>query len=241
MFTGIIQELGTVLAAEREGGNIRATILAERSAPRLSVGSSIAVNGACLTAVSAGRDRFTAEIVEETLRKTALGRALARKRVNLELPLRADGLIDGHLVLGHVDTTGTIEAIEERDGSWWFTVGVPRAFHPFLVHTGSIAVDGVSLTVAGIEGNRCRISIIPHTMEQTLFGLYRVSDPVNIEVDVIGKYVERMLGLRGPTGVLPPDAGEPGGEGGGGEGRGTSGAPRRRPPPSIDELREQGF
>jgi riboflavin synthase len=193
MFTGIIQEVGSVRSAAAEGGNVRLTVGAPRSAPRLAPGSSIAVNGICLTAVAVAADGFTAEVVEETLRKTALGVQAARGRVNLELPLRADGLIDGHLVLGHVDTTGVVASIEERGESWWFSIRIPRAFLRYVVHTGSIAVDGVSLTVAEIADDLCRISIIPHTMENTIFRFYREADPVNIEVDVIGKYVERML------------------------------------------------
>ncbi len=216
MFTGIIQEIGTVADSVRSGGNLRVTIAAVKSAPRLRPGSSIAVNGACLTAVECRRDRFVTEVVEETLRKTALESQLARGSVNLELPLRADGLVDGHLVLGHVDTTGTISSIEERDGSWWFSVNVPGEFLKFVVHTGSIAIDGVSLTVAELAGETCRISIIPRTMTHTIFGRCRPSDPVNIEVDVIGKYVERLL-------------------------QGGDAARSRGRIPGIDALREQGF
>lgn len=216
MFTGIIQEIGTVADSVRSGGNLRVTVAAVKSAPRLQPGSSIAVNGACLTAVECHRDRFVTEVVEETLRKTALEAQLTRGSVNLELPLRADGLVDGHLVLGHVDTTGTISTIEERDGSWWFSVKVPGEFLKFVVHTGSIAVDGVSLTVAELTGEICRISIIPRTMTHTIFGRYRPSDRVNIEVDVIGKYVERLLK------------------------RGEAAKPPARIP-GIDALREQGF
>jgi riboflavin synthase len=194
MFTGIIQEVGSVRAAAAEGGNVRLTVGAPASAPRLRTGSSIAVNGICLTAVAVSADGFTAEVVEETLRKTAFGDQVARGYVNLELPLRADGSLDGHLVLGHVDTTGVVVTVEGRGESWWFSIRIPGEFLRYIVHTGSIAIDGVSLTVAEIEGDLCRISIIPHTMEQTIFRFYRQSDRVNVEVDVIGKYVERMLG-----------------------------------------------
>jgi riboflavin synthase len=216
MFTGIIQEVGSIRAAAAEGGNVRLTVGAPLCAPRLKKGSSIAVNGICLTAVGSSADGFTAEVVEETLRKTALGAQVARGRVNLELPLRADGLIDGHLVLGHVDTTGDVAAIEERGESWWFSIRIPREFLRYVVHTGSISIDGVSLTVAGISDDVCRISIIPHTMENTIFGFYRPSDRVNIEVDVIGKYVERMLGAG-------------------------SGGPGGKPGLSIETLEDQGF
>ena len=212
MFTGIIQEIGRVADSVRSGGNRRVTIVAKNTAPLLKPGSSIAVNGACLTAVDCHGDRFTTEIVEESLRKTALETQIERKLVNLELPLRADGLVDGHLVLGHVDSTGTISSIEERGGSWWFSVKVPEELLKFIVHTGSIAIDGVSLTVAELTGDLCRISIIPQTMKHTIFGQYRVSARVNIEVDVIGKYVERLMGRGSP-----------------------------RTSPTIDSLRKQGF
>ncbi len=195
MFTGIVQEIGEVIGTLRTGGNIRATIRARKIAGLLAPGSSIAVNGTCLTAVETGGDSFTADIVEETLRKTAMASQLERKLVNLELPLRADGLIDGHIVLGHIDTTGVIATVEDRGESWWYSIRIPGEFLRFIVHTGSIAVDGVSLTAADIEGDLCRVSIIPHTMENTIFRHYRSGDRVNIEVDVIGKYVERMLGL----------------------------------------------
>lgn len=200
MFTGIIQEIGTVREAAPEGGNVRLTVAAPLTAPRLRPGSSVAVNGICLTAVAVSADAFTAEVVEETLRKTGLGVQAARGKVNLELPMRADGRFDGHIVLGHVDTTGEIVSIEDRGESWWFSVRIPGEFLRYIVHTGSIAIDGVSLTVASIAGDVCRISIIPHTMEHTIFGSYRPADRVNIEVDVIGKYVERMLREGGPKG-----------------------------------------
>jgi riboflavin synthase len=204
MFTGIVQEIGKVTGSSREGGNIRVTIAAETTAPRLRPGSSVAVNGTCLTAVSSGSGSFTAEIVEETLRKTALAAQIERGHVNLELPLRADGLIDGHIVLGHVDATATVDAIEERGESWWFSFRIPPGFMRYLVHTGSVAIDGVSLTVASISGETCRISVIPHTMQNTIFRYYRRLDLVNLEVDVIGKYVERMMSAGPPPGGRAP-------------------------------------
>ncbi|HLF15131.1 MAG TPA: riboflavin synthase [Bacteroidota bacterium] len=216
MFTGIVQEIGTVVGSVRTGKNIALTVRAEKTARHLKPGSSIAVNGTCLTAVETGTDSFTAEIVEESLRKTAMASQLERKYLNLELPLRADGLIDGHLVLGHVDTTGVITSIEDRGESWWFSVRIPGEFLRFIVHTGSIAIDGVSLTVAGLEGDVCRISIIPHTMKNTIFQYYRLSERVNIEVDVIGKYVERMM-------------------------RGEKGQAEIQPHHTIGSLRDQGF
>ena len=112
----------------------------------------------------------------------------------------AEALIDGHIVLGHVDTTGEIAAIESRGESWWFSIRLPRPFLPYVVHTGSIAIDGVSLTVARIEEDRIGISIIPHTMRETIFGTYRAGERVNVEVDVLGKYVERMLASRAEAG-----------------------------------------
>jgi len=216
MFTGIIQEVGEVSGSTRQGGNVRLTVIAAKCSRELKTGSSVAVNGVCLTAVETGGGKFTMDVVEETLVKTALGEQVKRKYLNLELPLRADGRLDGHIVLGHVDTVGTVESIEKRDESWWYSVRIPGDFMKFVVHTGSISVDGVSLTVAEIRGDLCRFSIIPHTYNNTIFRYYRQGDHVNIEVDVLGKYVEKQLTLG--------RQGTPGG-----------------PPITLARLREEGF
>jgi len=193
MFTGIIQEIGEVTSSRKTGGNVRLTVTAKGCSPDLKPGSSIAVNGACLTAVETVGGTFTMDVVEETLIKTALGEQVKRKYLNLELPLRVDGRLDGHIVLGHVDTVGNIQAIEKRDESWWYSVRIPGDFLKYVVHTGSISVDGVSLTVAEIKADICRFSIIPHTYRNTIFQYYREGDAVNIEVDILGKYVEKQL------------------------------------------------
>ncbi|HKZ17119.1 MAG TPA: riboflavin synthase [Geobacteraceae bacterium] len=198
MFTGIVQEIGEVTASEKKGGNLRLTVAAEKCSGQLSPGSSIAVNGACLTAVESGGGKFRMDVVEETLVKTALGDQVRRKFVNLELPLRADGRLDGHIVLGHVDTVGSVLKIQKRDESWWYSIRIPGEFMKFVVHTGSIAVDGVSLTVAEINDDICRFSIIPHTITHTIFQYYRDTDRVNIETDVVGKYVEKQLANARP-------------------------------------------
>ena len=216
MFTGIVREIGEVSSSVKQGGNVRLTVAAKECSRELKAGSSIAVNGACLTAVEVGAGKFTMDVVEETLVKTALGEQVKRKYLNLELPLRADGRLDGHIVLGHVDTVGTILGIEDRAESWWYSVGIPHEFMKFVVPTGSIAVDGVSLTVAEIRGNVCRFSIIPHTYKNTIFRYYRETDRVNIEVDVLGKYVEKQLNLG--------REGRPGG-----------------PPITLARLRDEGF
>jgi len=216
MFTGIIQEIGEVSRSAKTGGNVRLTVRSKECSRELRPGSSIAVNGACLTAVDVSRGQFTMDVVEETLVKTALGEQLKRKYLNLELPLRADGRLDGHIVLGHVDTVGSIGSIEERDESWWYSVTIPAGFMKYVVHTGSIAVDGVSLTVAEIAGNSCRFSIIPHTYKNTIFQHYRVGEGVNIEVDVLGKYVEKQLA-------------------------GGKVAKKEGPPITLARLREEGF
>jgi len=216
MFTGIIQEIGEVSSSVRSGGNVRLSVRSKVCAGLVSPGSSIAVNGACLTAVETGKDLIITDVVEETLVKTALGKQVERKYLNLELPLKADGRLDGHIVLGHVDTVGSVEKIENRGESWWYTVAIPAGFMKYVVHTGSIAVDGVSLTVAEIIGEKCRFSIIPHTFKNTIFQHYREKDGVNIEVDILGKYVEKQLAI----------------------GRGGR---RDGPPLTIDRLREEGF
>jgi riboflavin synthase len=216
MFTGIIQEIGEVTSSSSKGGNVRLTVKAKGCSGEMKPGSSIAVNGTCLTAVETGDGTFTVEVVEETLVKTALGEQVKRKHLNLELPLKADGRLDGHIVLGHVDTVGTIQGIEKRDESWWYSIRIPGGFMKYVVHTGSISVDGVSLTVAAIQGDVCRFSIIPHTYKNTIFRYYREGEGVNIEVDVLGKYVEKQLS------------------------HGKEGA-KSRPPITLDRLRGEGF
>ena len=231
MFTGIIQELGTVEARTPIGAGVRLRVRAPGSARELAVGGSIAVNGTCLTVVAREGSSFELEAVEETLRKTALGLCAAGDRLNLELPMRIDGRLDGHLVTGHVDAVGEIIDIEILETSRLFTLRVPPEFGRYCVPTGSIAVDGVSLTIARLAGERVGVSIIPHTLEHTLFQQYKLFDQVNLEFDLVGKYVERMLRPSLP-GSGAPD---------GSEADGFNGRHSGTRFPAEERLREHGF
>ena len=196
MFTGIIQEIGTVQEALPIGGGIRLTIEAHQTASDLKTNDSVSVNGVCQTVVDTKDRRFTVVAVEETLLKTTLGSLGRTSRVNIELPLRLGDRLGGHIVSGHVDCVGEISSIERRDTSWLFRVSVPRQFKRYVIFVGSIAIDGVSLTVASIEGDIVTVSIIPHTMQKTIFSSYTPQTRVNLEFDLLGKYVERLLESR---------------------------------------------
>ena len=193
MFTGIIEEVGKVEAIRKLGGGIRLKVRCPRSAPELTINDSVAVNGVCLTTVARDEHSFETVAVEETLSKTNVGALTAGSRVNLELPLRFNDRLGGHLLLGHVDTTAPITAIEQKQDSWIFSIRLERPAMRYVIPVGSVAVDGVSLTVARIRGSVISISIIPHTMENTIFSTYAVGSTVNIEFDLVGKYIERMM------------------------------------------------
>lgn len=196
MFTGIVEQIGEVVSLdETESGRrivLRATGLGE-----LPVGASIAVNGVCLTAIDPVEDTVSLDVVPETLSRTNLGALESGSRVNLELPMRADGRFDGHIVQGHVDGTGSISAVRlSDDGSVVIEVTVSPGMLRYLVEKGSITVDGVSLTVASVSDTGFSVALIPHTLEITTLGLRRAGDSVNLELDVLAKYVERLLDQR---------------------------------------------
>jgi len=193
MFTGIIQEIGSIEDRKPMGGGVRLRVHGPASAAELGIDRSISVNGTCLTVVQINDSSFELEAVEETLAKTTLGSFTVGDQVNLELPMRMSDRLDGHLVLGHVDAVGEILQIDILESSRMFAVRIPPEFMHYCVRTGSIAVDGVSLTIARITGATIGVSIIPHTLENTIFQYYNISDRVNLEFDVVGKYVERML------------------------------------------------
>jgi riboflavin synthase len=200
MFTGIIEEIGTVTDVSSLGGGIRLCIYAPASSGELKVNDSIAVNGVCLTVVSKSTDEFCVEAVEETLKKTTLSYIAVGDQLNLELPLKYHERLHGHLVLGHVDTVGVITNVEVCETSTMFTVELPQEFQKYLIHVGSIAIDGISLTVARLHENKITVAIIPHTMEKTICKFYSVAKKVNIEFDVIGKYIEQLMQKQ----VTPP-------------------------------------
>jgi len=195
MFTGIVERMGTVAEAADAGGKRRFTIEAGSLASGLKVGDSVAVNGVCLTAVGVAEEQFTVEAVDETLARSNLGGLRAGSAVNLERPMRADGRFDGHLVQGHVDGVGTVRSINPEGASFRVWLDVPAGLRRYLAEKGSVAVDGVSLTVSAVDAVGCEVVLIPHTLEVTLFGARRPGDRVNLEVDVVAKYVERLLGV----------------------------------------------
>jgi riboflavin synthase len=197
MFTGIIQEIGTISKIDKLGGGIRFRIDAPKSSGSLHINDSISINGVCHTIVWKVGNSFEVDSVEETLKKTSMGALGEGSKVNLELPVAANGRFDGHIVQGHVDTTGTVNRIEKLETSSLFTIEISQDQMRYVVAVGSIAVDGVSLTVARIEDSSITIAIIPHTMDNTVFKYYKVGSIVNIEFDILGKYVERMIMNRG--------------------------------------------
>ena len=198
LFTGIIQATGRIERRGPSGSGARLVVATRRPLPRLALGESIAVNGACLT-VTARRDRrFTVDVSPETLRRTTLGDLPPGRRVNLERALRMGDRMGGHLVQGHVDGVGRLETIR-RDGEWLlYRFRAPRILVPYLVEKGSIAVDGVSLTVFACRGPSFTVALIPHTLAETTLGDRRAGDRVNLEADVLLKQIERMLRARRP-------------------------------------------
>ena len=198
MFTGIVEAMGTVRVVERKGDVLELRIDTGGHLSGPPPGGSIAVNGCCLTAVRADPSGFSCELTEETLKRTAFGERLQPGvRVNLERPLRADGRFDGHIVQGHVDGVGRVVEWHPQGESAELTVEPPPGLERYLVEKGSVAVDGISLTVAGLRPRAFTVALIPYTLEVTSLRDARVGDPVNLEVDVIAKYVERLLAARG--------------------------------------------
>jgi riboflavin synthase len=197
MFTGLVESLGRIVDVARTPVGLRVTVGADL-ASGLTPGESVAVNGVCLTVVEAAGRSMTFDVSPETARVTTLGALEPGALVNLERSLRVDARLGGHFVQGHVDATGRIEDLRQEGDSYRLTVGVPGAFMPLIVPKGSIAVDGVSLTVASIDDARHRfdVQLIPFTWQHTRFSASRMGDPVNVECDILGKYVARALELR---------------------------------------------
>lgn len=193
MFTGIVEAVGGVLTVARNPDVCRLTIRSLQVTPDLSVGSSIAIDGVCLTVVEVNGDSVRVDVGPETLRRTTLGKLTAGDRVNVERPLRLDTRLGGHLVQGHVDGVGTIARIVPEGETRWVEITVPDNLRGYIAEKGSIAVDGISLTVAGVTAEGVAVSVIPHTLAVTTLGTRRVGDTVNIEVDILAKYVERLV------------------------------------------------
>jgi riboflavin synthase len=200
MFTGIIEEVGRITrigrrSEEQRGENRRITITAEHAPKQLKAGDSVSVSGVCLTALDIKPESFCADLAPETWARTSFSRIHEGAQVNLELPMKADGRFGGHIVQGHVDGVGTLISLDRIADSenWWLHVALPREVEKYTVYKGSISIEGISLTVAKLEENRCTIAIIPHTVEQTNLNSLRPGDPVNLEADLIAKYVEKMM------------------------------------------------
>ncbi len=193
MFTGLIEEVGAVRRVQRQGAFQRLEISARLVLEGTRLGDSININGACQTAVELGADYFAVESVEETLKRTTLGALRPGDPVNLERSIRLQDRLGGHLVLGHVDGVGRISRIEQRQREWLLSVEPPAGLLRYIAFKGSVAIDGISLTVAQVEGGAFTAAIIPHTFDHTTLGKRRRGDAVNLEVDVIARYVERLL------------------------------------------------
>lgn len=192
MFTGIVEHRGSVAVAERAPDALR-LVVDTGPLNGIGVGDSISVNGVCLTAVEVAPGKVTVDVVKETIDRSTLGGLEEGAAVNLERPMAADGRFDGHIVQGHVDGVGSVEVIEPEGEGVRMHVGAPGRILRYLVEKGSVTVDGVSLTVASITDTGFSVALIPHTLAVTTLGLRRVGDQVNLEVDVLAKYVERLL------------------------------------------------
>ncbi|MDL2269271.1 riboflavin synthase [Desulfosarcina sp. OttesenSCG-928-A07] len=204
MFTGIIEGLGTISAIQPSGQGARMTLVADFDLSGTRIGDSIAVNGACLTAVTREDRRFTVDVSPETLTRSVLGKIRIGERVNLERALKLGDRLDGHLVSGHIDGMGVLRERKTASNAILLTYTVPPSLAYYMIEKGSVAVDGVSLTLNRCDETTFEVSIIPHTAALTTVGLKKVGDAVNIETDMIGKYVERFVTRRPPA-----DAGEP--------------------------------
>jgi riboflavin synthase len=198
MFTGLVESVGELVERKPTSGGFRLRI-GSTLAPELKPGDSLAVNGVCLTVILAERDEIHADVGPETVRVTTLGSIACGSALNLERPLRADQRFGGHFVQGHVDAIGHVEERRQDAEFHWLTVSFPPALAPLIVHKGSIAIDGISLTVAGLGADRIDIMVVPFTMQHTNLGRIKVRDRVNLECDMVGKYVVRAAELAGLT------------------------------------------
>ncbi len=201
MFTGIVEELGSIRSIRRGRVSAVLSIGAEKILSDLKIGDSVAVNGVCLTATSRDSGGFTADVMHETLDRSSLGALVPGSFVNLERAMPADGRFGGHIVSGHIDGVGKICSVRPDDNALWYTISAPPEILRYVVEKGSVAIDGISLTVAAVEPEAFSVSVIPHTAAVTLLGKKRAGDVVNLENDIIGKYVDKLLHPAAPPPV----------------------------------------
>ena len=193
MFTGIIEEVGEIQSIKKGANSAVITIKASTVLGDLHLGDSVALNGVCLTAVSIGKNNYSVDVMHETLRRTNLGELKSGSKVNLERAMAANGRFGGHIVAGHVDGTGQITEKKRDDNAVWIRVEAPPEVRRYVVEKGSVTIDGISLTVAAVTAHDFSVSVIPHTAEVTTLGSKKEGDIVNLETDIIGKYVEKLL------------------------------------------------
>lgn len=207
MFTGLVEEVGTIVSIVENAGNHRITIQAPESAKELKTGNSIAVSGVCLTAIDIKPDTFCADLARETWTRTSFSRITQGAQVNLELPLKVDARMGGHIVQGHVDGTGCLVGLEPIPNAddFWMHIDILEDLERYVVFKGSIAIEGISLTVAKLEGLRLTIAIIPHTIKMTNLQSLKPGDPVNIETDIVAKYLEKWTKRNEQASALTMD------------------------------------
>ena len=193
MFTGLIEEIGTIEQIQKHRGTLRFTVFAKEVVKDLAIDDSVALNGVCLTVVEFSKSNFQVEAVQETQNKTTFGSLKNGSQINLERSLRFSDRMGGHFVQGHVDAVGEVAAVQRQEGGVLLSIKLPAHLLKYVISEGSIAIDGVSLTIARLKENQITISLIPHTLEKTTLANLKVADKVNIEVDLMGKYVERIL------------------------------------------------
>lgn len=196
IFTGIVEETGKIESVANGNKSAIITIIADKVLKGTKIGDSIAVNGVCLTVTSISGNKFTADVMAETIRRSSLGTLKHGSKVNLERAMAADGRFGGHIVSGHIDGTGVIRSLEREDNAVWVEIETPDKLLKYIVEKGSIAIDGISLTVAKLTDDSFSVSVIPHTGEETTLLAKKPGDIVNLENDIVGKYVERLLNFN---------------------------------------------
>ena len=196
MFTGIIEEIGTIQAVKKGIKSAVLTVKAEKITKDMHIGDSISVNGVCLTVISFQNKQFNADIMPETLNRSSLGNLKPGSHVNLERAMPADGRFGGHIVTGHIDGTGIIHEIKRDDNAVWYTISAEDKIMRYIIEKGSVAIDGISLTVAQMKKDSFKVSIIPHTIQKTILEEKKTGDILNLENDCVGKYIEHLLGLE---------------------------------------------